>query len=255
VHHTLSLPLLPPQGRTPHALPLLQRGVPPMGDSPLRTAPAWVPSTGCSPSGTGCSSVGPPQGHKFCQQTCSGMGFSLHGATGPGRSLLQHGLSMESQPPSGILLLKRKVFHGLQVEICSTMDLHGLQGQNLPHHGLLHGLRGNPAPGALPPPPSSLTLVSAVLVLPRILTRLLSCKMPLCSFSPLLKYVITEVLPLSLMGSALASGGSVLEPAGIGFIRHGGSFWQLLTEATPIAPPLPKPCHANPVLWVMQNHW
>jgi len=27
-------------------------------------------------------------------------------------------------------------FHGLQVDICSTVDLHGLQGDNLPHHGL-----------------------------------------------------------------------------------------------------------------------
>jgi len=26
------------------------------------------------PPGTGCSSVGPPRGHKPCQQTCSGMG-------------------------------------------------------------------------------------------------------------------------------------------------------------------------------------
>jgi len=38
------------------------------------------------------------------------------------------------------------------------------------------------------------------------------------------------------MGSALASGGSVLESAGIGSIRHGGSCWHLLTEATPVAP-------------------
>jgi len=36
---------------------------------------------------------------------------------------------------------------------------------------------------------------------------------------------------------ALASGGSILTPAGIDSIRHGGSFLQLLTEATPIAPP------------------
>ena len=43
-------------------------------------------------------------------------------------------------------------------------------------------------------------------------------------FSPLLKSVIPAVLPLSLMGSALASGGSVLEPAGIGSVGHGGSF-------------------------------
>ena len=64
-------------------------------------------------------------------------------------------------------------------------------------------------------------------------------------FFPLLKYVIPEVLPPLLMGSALASGAFVLEPAGTGFIKHGGSFSQLLTEATPIAPLLPKSCHAN----------
>jgi len=40
-------------------------------------------------------------------------------------------------------------------------------------------------------------------------------------FLPLLTYVITEALPPSLMGLALASSGSVLEPAGTGFIRHG----------------------------------
>jgi len=38
------------------------------------------------------------------------------------------------------------------------------------------------------------------------------------------------------MRSALASSGSVLEPAGTGSIRYGGSFSQLLTESTPIAP-------------------
>jgi len=39
-----------------------------------------------------------------------------------------------------------------------------------------------------------------------------------------MKYVITEVLPLSLIGLALASGKSVLEPAGIGSVGHRGSF-------------------------------
>ena len=38
------------------------------------------------------------------------------------------------------------------------------------------------------------------------------------------------------MGSALASGGSILEPAGTGSVRHGGSFWQLLTESHPCTP-------------------
>lgn len=35
------------------------------------------------------------------------------------------------------------------------------------------------------------------------------------------------------MGSALASSKSALELAGIGAIRHGGSFWHLLMDATP----------------------
>jgi len=65
-------------------------------------------------------------------------------------------------------------------------------------------------------------------------------------FLSLLKYVITEVLPPSLIGLALGSGGSVLELADTGFIRHGGRFSQLLTEAAPLASPLLKPCHANP---------
>jgi len=49
---------------------------------------------------------------------------------------------------------------------------------------------------------------------------------------PLLNCVISEALRPSLLGLDLASDGSILDPAGIGFIRHGGSFSQLLTEAT-----------------------
>jgi len=36
---------------------------------------------------------------------------------------------MGSQPPSGIHLLRCGVLHGLWLYVCSTMDLHGLQGQ------------------------------------------------------------------------------------------------------------------------------
>jgi len=102
-----------------------------------------VPSMGCSPSGTDCSSVGSPWGHKSCQETFSIVGSSLHGSTGPGRSLIQHRLPTGSQPPSGIHLMRHGVFPRLQVDICSTMHLHGLQGDSLPHHGLLHRLQGN----------------------------------------------------------------------------------------------------------------
>jgi len=54
--------------------------------------------------------------------------------------------------------------------------------------------------------PSSLTLVLAELFLSHTLTPL-STAVSLQLFLPLLKYVITEVLPQSLIGLALASGG------------------------------------------------
>jgi len=47
-----------------------------MGCSYSQTAPAEVLSTGCRPSGTDRSNMGPPWGHKSCQQTCSSMGSS-----------------------------------------------------------------------------------------------------------------------------------------------------------------------------------
>ena len=129
---------------------------------------------GCSPSRTGCSSVGPPWGHKSCQQTCSSVDSSLHGSTGQGRSLRQHGFSTGSQPPLGIHLLQRGVLPWLQVDICSTVNLHGLQGDNLSHHGLLHRLQRNLCSGAWSnfSPPCSLNLVSAELFLSHILTSL-----------------------------------------------------------------------------------
>lgn len=48
-----------------------------MGSSSSPTTPAWVPFTGFSLSGTGCSIVDPPQGHKSWQQICSSVGFAL----------------------------------------------------------------------------------------------------------------------------------------------------------------------------------
>jgi len=88
-----------------------------------------------------------PWGHKPCQQTCSCVDSSLHGSTGPGKSLVQHGLPTGSQLPSGIHLLPRgvrspAVHMSWQEEICSTMNLDGLQGYNLLHHGLQHELQG-----------------------------------------------------------------------------------------------------------------
>lgn len=85
-------------GRTLQTLPLLQDETPPMGENPQKTSPDWVTgwssswtsppqisSTGCSSSGTDCSSVGYPMGsqvltanllqcgvlHRLCQEPTS----------------------------------------------------------------------------------------------------------------------------------------------------------------------------------------
>lgn len=65
-------------------------------------------------------------------------------------------------------------------------------------------------------------------------------------FVPLLTPLIPVALPPPLLGSALASGLSILELLALA-PWDGGSFWQLLTEGTPAAPLLPKPCHESQV--------
>jgi len=190
--------------------------------------------------------VGPPRGHKPCQQTCSGMGTSLHGSAGPARNLLQHraphGVTASFRHPPA---LAWGPFHGLQVEISFIVDLHGLQEDSLPHHGLHHGLQGkNLCSGAWSTSSSSFFTDLGVCRVVSLASSHSSAVSP--QVFPLVKYVITEALPPLLIGLALASGGSILEPVGIGSIRYGRSLSQLLTEATPTASLLPKPCHANP---------
>jgi len=67
-------------------------------------------------------------------------------------------------------------FHGLQVDICSTVDLHGVQGDNPPHHGLSSQAGREDSLlwhlEHLFPLPSSLTLVTAELFLSHHLTPL-----------------------------------------------------------------------------------
>jgi len=112
---------------------LLQCGYFPWADFFMKCSSVG-PSMGCSPSGTACSSMGPPWGHKPCQQTCSSMGFSLHGFTGPARSLLQPQL-LRAHPPAPIQgpswTAGGYLLHcGPPWAAC------------LPHHGLLHRLQG-----------------------------------------------------------------------------------------------------------------
>ncbi|KAJ7412739.1 hypothetical protein WISP_94755 [Willisornis vidua] len=64
-------------------------------------------------------------------------------------------------------------------------------------------------------------------------------------FFPIFNYVTPEVLPPLWMSSDLASSRFILETAGIVFVGHGGSFWQLLTEAIHLATLLSQPSHGN----------
>ena len=163
-------------------------------------APAWGPSHGrqssmnfsnMSPSHrlqflVNCSSVGPPQGHKCCHQTCSNVG-SIHGSTGPARSLLQCGL------PMGVTCLRAPTCSGVGSPTgCGWVSAPPFTSVGAGHScltvGCSTGCGGISAlvPGAPPPPPSSLTLVSAELFLSHILTSLSSdCCWCCTGFSPL----------------------------------------------------------------------
>ena len=87
-------------------------------------------------------------------------------------------------------------FHGLQVEICSTMDLHGLQGDSLPYHGPHHRLQGKTLCSGISST-SSLSFftdlgVCRVVSLTLSHSSLSTAIFSLQFFFPLLKYVVTE---------------------------------------------------------------
>jgi len=215
---------LPQHGSLPQGAVLQEQAAPawvPHGvTSPAnKPAPAWAPlSIGPQVLAGACPSTGSPWGHSFLQaSTCFGVG-SLPWATGG--YLLHHG------PP---------------------MDCRGTTCLTMVFSTSCKGRISAPTSRA-PPPPSFFTDlgVCRVVSFTSSHSSLYTAVSSLFFFLPFLKYIITQALPPLLIGLALASSGCVFEPAGTGFIRHGGSFWQLLTEATPVVPPLPKPCHANP---------
>ena len=187
--------------------------------------------------------MGHPRGHKPCQQTYSSMGFSLS----VGLQVLAGSCSNAGSPWSHSLLRAPPLlWHGIpstgyRWRSAPPWTSMGCR-DSLSHHGLLHGCRETSGPATrAPPSPSALALGAAELLLSCILTPLSHAAV----LFPLLKYFIPEVLPLSLMGSALATGRSVLEPVALAPSEVGeasGSF----SQKPPLQPPLlPKPCHAN----------
>jgi len=169
-----------------------------MGCSSSQTAPAWVLPMGCSPSGTGCSSMGAPWGHSLLQaSTCS---------------------RVESLP---------QAVGWISAPLWTSMDCRGTTCLTMVFTTICKGRLSVPTFGHLLPPSFFTDLgVCRVVSLPLSHSSLYTAVSPPSFFLPFLKCVITEVLPPSLIGLALASGGSILEPAGTGFIRHGGSFLQ-----------------------------
>jgi len=111
--------------------------------------------------------------------------------------------------PWGHTLLQVWVDPRLQVDICSTVDFHGLQ------RNLCSGAWSTSSPSFFTDLGVGI-VVSLTYSQPSLPIAAPVAQKPF----PLLKYVITEVLPLF----ALARGGSVLELSDIGSICHRGSF-------------------------------
>ena len=159
----------------------------------LVPAPVWGPSCGLQ-SSTNCFNVGPSHGMQSFRN-CSNVG-PFHGVQSLRNQLLQCGCPEVSQvlpanplwvgsspwatvPAQSLLLhrLSASVLQGIstcsgvgssmgcRLDIYSTADFHGLQGDNLCHHRLLHGLQVKLCSWtcSTSSPPSSLTLVPAEL--------------------------------------------------------------------------------------------
>lgn len=185
-----------------------------------RTAPAWVLSMGCSPSGTDCCSVCTPQGHKSCQQPCSSvvsMGSSSFGDI----HLLQHWVLRDLQESTELHLCSVWTSMGCRSTAVSPWSTWRDAGESLPQ------ILGHLLP---------LLHCSAELLLSLILTHLaFGCNLLLCcEFFPLLNYVIPEVLPQS---PRLSLGQQWVFWSHLTLtVTHWGRFWQLLAVDTPVEP-------------------
>ena len=96
-----------------------------------------------------------------------------HGLQFPTESQLWHGISKDCS-----FLQDISTWHdvgssiGCSVDICSTVDLHVLQGHSLHHHCLLHGLQGNLCSGTWSTSSLSFTDLGVCRVVSHILTPL-----------------------------------------------------------------------------------
>jgi len=202
--HSLSL-----RGKTPYTLPLLQREGSSQGRQFSTNFSNVSPSHGLQlfTNFTNFSNLGPSHGVQSFRNRLLQSGTSTGSPALPAdllrRGLLSPRVHRPWQEPASVWGSHRVTasfrrlpalawypFHELQVDICSTVDLHALQGDSLPHHGLHHELQGKAlcsdiSGSSSPPPPSTLTLVSAELFLSHCLTPLSTLLFHHSIFSPL----------------------------------------------------------------------
>lgn len=202
---------------------------------------------GHSSSGMNCSSMSPVLA---CEVTSPAIlkpvQDPLHRFTDPDRTLLHYQLRAGSKPPSDIHLLQHGVLCGPQMDLCSAVHHHRLQGHSclaMVFNTVCRGTSG-PAAGA-PPAPSSLPLVFAGLFYSH--SSVAWLQILLCDNCFLSQVRYSIVLSLWPMASALAGVWSVLKLTWIRHVQCEGGSSQLLKEAAAASPPLPKPCRANPM--------
>jgi len=127
------------------------------------------------------------------------VGSSLHGSSGPARSLLQHGLPTGSQRPLGTStcssVWSSMACRWTSAPLWTSMGCGGTACLTMVFSTGSRGISA-PAPGAPRPPPSSLTLVSAELFLSDVLTPLSLMLLP-SSIFPFLKYIIRGATTVS----------------------------------------------------------
>lgn len=143
------------------------------------------------------------------------------------------------------LLIHCGVFHGVQVDLCSSMDLQSLEDHILHHHGLHHELQGNLCSGTWTTSsyPFSPTLVSAVLFF---CSPIVSLPAAAALFEK--KSVVQGKLPLSLMPWPVAG------PSWGWLELSSWDIGQLLEEATPAAPHSSPPLPSASKTWLCKTH-
>lgn len=236
--------VLPPRVEVSWHSSLLQCGLPPMGDSPPWTFPMWTLPWGCSFSQTAPAWVLPEAA--VLQQQAAPVWVSSGSQVLPAK-LLQRGLFS----PWDHIFPAAWGHSLLWVSPCSGVGFPmGCRWISAPPWPLWAARSHLASPWSSPwavrdsPAPCSPLTWGLQGCFSHILTPQL--QLLLHSSIPILYNVIPDALPLLLIDSSMASGGSILEPAGICSLGHEGNFWQHLTEATCVAPPATKPLPSKP---------